>query len=96
MILRPFIKSVGTEIPTHTLVLLAISDVFVNYWYLIFAAPFVIYFSIKSLIKVSPGFEYALDSLKLKMWLFGPLMLKVRLARFANYFAMMYASGSTV
>lgn len=94
--LIPFIKSVGTEIPTHTLILLAVSDVFVNYWYVIFASPFIVYGGIKFLINVSPGFEYALDAFKLKLWLFGPLMLKVRLARFANYFAMMYASGSTV
>ena len=94
--LIPFIKSVGTEIPTHTKILLAVSDVFVNYWYVIFASPFIIYYGIGFLAKRVPKFEYALDSFKLNLWLFGPLMLKVRLARFANYFAMMYASGSTV
>ena len=94
--LLPFIKSVGTEIPTHTLVLLAISDAFVNYWYVIFTFPFVVYFAYLMAIKYSPRFEYAVDGLKLKLWLFGSLILKVRLARFANYFAMMYASGSTV
>lgn len=94
--LIPFIKSVGTEIPTHTLILLAISDAFVHYWYLILSSPFVVYFGLKLAIKYSPKFEYAFDGFKLKLWLFGPLMLKVRLARFANYFAMMYASGSTV
>lgn len=94
--LIPFIKSVGTEIPTHTLILLSVSDVFINYWYLIFSTPFAIYFMLKTAIRMSPKFAYTLDSLKLKIWLFGPLMLKVRLARFANYFAMMYASGSTV
>lgn len=94
--LIPFIKSVGTEIPTHTLILLKVSDAFVNYWYLIFGAPVLAYFTIKLLRKTSPRIEYALDKIKLNIWLFGPLILKVRLARFANYFAMMYASGSTV
>jgi len=41
-------------------------------------------------------FQYTLDNLKLKLWIFGPLMTKIKLARFANYFAMMYASGITV
>ena len=34
--------------------------------------------------------------MKLKIWLFGPLLMKIKLARFANYFAMMYSSGITV
>ncbi|NIR31761.1 MAG: type II secretion system F family protein, partial [Gammaproteobacteria bacterium] len=32
----------------------------------------------------------------LNIWLFGPLNYKIRMARFANYFAMMYTSGVTV
>lgn len=94
--LIPFIKSVGTEVPTYTVVLLAVSDVFVNYWYVIFSLPFLFYFGVQIGKKYSPRFEYMLDRVKLKIWLFGPLMMKVKLARFANYFAMMYASGSTV
>ncbi len=34
--------------------------------------------------------------MNLKFWIFGPLMTKIKLARFANYFAMMYSSGITV
>ena len=37
-----------------------------------------------------------LHKVKLKTWLFGPLLTKIKLARFANYFAMMYNSGITV
>lgn len=94
--LLPFIKSTGTEIPAHTRALIAISSAFVNYWYLIFGAPVLIYVLIKILIQNNPEFHYYIDSLKMKAWLFGPLMMKVKLARFANYFAMMYSSGITV
>ena len=94
--LLPFIKSVGTEIPTHTKILMVASDAFIDYWYIIFTTPVVLYFLLKASIKRFPKFEYAVDNFKLHLWLFGPLILKIRLARFANYFAMMYSSGSSV
>ena len=34
--------------------------------------------------------------MKLKLYIFGPILLKTNLARFSNYFAMMYSSGLTV
>jgi len=92
----PFIKNLGTEIPMHTLVLIEISNIFINYWYLIFSLPFVVYFGLKTLVKNNRKVKYYFDGLKLNIWLFGPLMTKIKLARFANYFAMMYSSGITV
>lgn len=94
--LLPFIKNLGSEIPLHTKILMDVSNVFVNYWYLIFSAPFVIYFGLKLAVKNNNKFKYFLDGLKLRMWIFGPLLTKIKLARFANYFAMMYSSGITV
>ena len=80
----------------HTQILIKVSDIFVEYWYLIFSAPVVIYFGLKMAAKNNHDFKYFLDGLKLKIWIFGPLMTKIKLARFANYFAMMYSSGITV
>jgi type IV pilus assembly protein PilC len=94
--LLPFIKSTGTEIPAHTQVLIAVSSAFVNYWYVIFGLPILLYIALKVLIKNNPAVHYYMDGLKLKLWLFGPLLMKIKLARFANYFSMMYSSGITV
>ena len=94
--LLPFIKNIGGEIPLHTQILIEVSEVFVNYWYLIFSTPVVIFFAIKITAKNNVKFQYFIDSLKLRMWMFGPLLTKIKLARFANYFAMMYSSGITV
>ena len=94
--LLPFIKNIGTEIPTHTKVLMAVSDAFVEYWYLIFTIPVVVVAGIAFMAKRNVGLRYLLDGLKLKIWLIGPLASKIKLARFANYFAMMYSSGITV
>ena len=94
--LLPFIKNIGSEIPLHTEILINISNVFVKYWYLIFSLPVVIIIALKMAAKNSRDVKYFIDGLKLKVWIFGPLMTKIKLARFANYFAMMYSSGITV
>lgn len=94
--LLPFIKNVGSEVPLHTRVLLTLSSVFVDYWYLIFSLPVVAYIAVVSVARKNMAFRYFLDGLKLKLWLIGPLAAKIKLARFANYFAMMYSSGITV
>lgn len=94
--LIPFIKNIGGVIPLHTRALIATSDALVNYWYLIFGLPIVFIFAIKIASKNNEKFKYRIDGMKLKFWLFGPLLLKTNLARFSNYFAMMYRSGLTV
>jgi len=94
--LLPFIKNIGSEIPLHTEILINISNIFVEYWYLIFSLPVVIIIALKMATKRNRNVKYIIDGLKLKVWIFGPLMTKIKLARFANYFAMMYSSGITV
>ena len=94
--LLPFIKNIGTEIPAHTKVLMAVSNAFVEYWYLIFTIPVAVVGGIAFMARRNIGLRYLLDGLKLRIWLVGPLASKIKLARFANYFAMMYSSGITV
>ncbi|HEY9050683.1 MAG TPA: type II secretion system F family protein [Gammaproteobacteria bacterium] len=94
--LVPFIQEIGGDIPIHTRALIATSDFLVNYWYLVFGTPVILFIVIRQLAKTKPKVRYKIDQLKLKFWLFGPLLLKTNLARFANYFAMMYSSGLTV
>ncbi len=94
--LLPFIKNIGSDIPTYTKVLMSVSDAFVNYWYVIFSLPVILYIAIKAAARNNIGVRYYIDGIKLKIWLIGPLVSKIKLARFANYFAMMYSSGITV
>jgi type IV pilus assembly protein PilC len=94
--LLPFIKSIGTEIPVYTKILIEISEVFVSYWYLVFSLPVLIAVGLKLATRHSHKVKFFLDGLKLNIWIFGSLMTKIKLARFANYFAMMYSSGITV
>ncbi len=90
------IKSMGQELPWHTKALIATSNFFVNYWYLLFIAPVLIFVIFATVTKSSPALRFAMGKFKLRVWVLGPIMKKVILARFATYFAMMYASGITV
>jgi len=94
--LLPFIKNIGAEIPIYTKVLMSTSNAFVHYWYIIFSLPVVLYVAAAVTANKNIAVRYFIDGLKLKVWLIGPLVVKIKLARFANYFAMMYSSGITV
>lgn len=91
-----FIQSMGQEIPFQTQLLLATSAFFVDYWYLLIALPIALPFAAKLLIASSPEMRYRYDELKLKLWVIGPILRKIILARFANTFAMMYGSGVSI
>ena len=88
-----FIKGMGQEIPLQTRMLLATSEFFVDYWYVLVALPVALPIGAKLLIASSPEMRYRFDALKLKLWVIGPILRKIILARFANTFAMMYGSG---
>ncbi|HXU94763.1 MAG TPA: type II secretion system F family protein [Gallionella sp.] len=91
-----FIQGMGQEIPFQTRMLLATSAFFVDYWYIIVALPVVLPVAAKLVIGSSPEMEYKFDNLKLSLWLTGPILRKIILARFANTFAMMYGSGVSI
>ncbi|MDM8557882.1 type II secretion system F family protein [Thiotrichales bacterium HSG14] len=91
-----FIESVNAELPLHTQILITVSDVFMNYWYLILMIPVMIVFLIKGAMRISFGFHLFIDRLKLRIWIIGPILEKLILARFATFFALLYGSGITV
>ena len=91
-----FIRNMGEAIPLQTKILMAVSDFFVNFWYAVIAAPFVLFFGLRLAIKTNPAIEYAVDRYKISMPFLGPILKKIILSRFAASFAMMYSSGITV
>jgi type IV pilus assembly protein PilC len=91
-----FIRNMGQEIPLQTVILMTVSDFFVNYWWAVLAAPFVIWFGVRYAARTYPQVAFALDRYKISMPLIGPILKKIILSRFASSFAMMYSSGITV
>jgi type IV pilus assembly protein PilC len=91
-----FIRNMGQDIPLQTRILIQVSNFFVNYWWGVAAAPFLLWFGLKAAAKANPALAYALDDLKLRVPLIGPILRKIILSRFASSFALMYGSGITV
>jgi type IV pilus assembly protein PilC len=91
-----FIKGMGQEIPIQTRMLLATSAFFIDFWYVLIALPIVIPIVGKFVITSSPEMRYRFDKLKLDMWVTGPILRKIILARFANTFSIMYGSGISI
>ena len=91
-----FIKNMGHDIPMQTKVLIAVSGIFVNYWYIILFLPIAVAAALSLIIKHSPGARYQFDAFKLRIPLLGNILRKIILSRFASVFAMMYASGISV
>src|SRR5919205_626802 len=91
-----FIRNMGQEVPLQTRLLMAVSDFFVNFWYLVIAAPLLAWGALRMAVKTYPSVEYAVDRYKITMPLVGPILRKIILSRFAASFAMMYSSGITV
>jgi type IV pilus assembly protein PilC len=91
-----FLNNMGQELPTQTKILLLISKVFVDFWWLILLLPILATVGIALGIKHSARFRYRVDYAKLYMPITGPILQKIILARFARYFALMYQTGIPV
>lgn len=90
------IVSLGGEIPIETKLLILVSNFLIDYWYLVIAAPFVIFFTLKYFYRTSSKARFRLDGLLLKLWVIGPVNEKIKISRFTRYFSLMFASGITV
>ncbi|MDM5180331.1 type II secretion system F family protein [Massilia sp. DJPM01] len=94
--LTSFIKNMGGKLPFHTRALIAVSNVFIHYWYILLALPLVAYFGGRAWLRRSDSARMLADGLKLRLPLIGPVLHKIILARFATFFGLMYGSGITI
>jgi type IV pilus assembly protein PilC len=91
-----FIGSLGQELPLNTRILIAVSNAFVNYWWLFITIPIVLVLLGMSWVKSSDDARYKFDYFKLKLPMTGDILNKIIMARFARYFALMYQTGIPV
>ena len=86
-------KNFGASLPAPTLVVIAMSKIFVNYWYLIFGVIFGgIYFFMQSW-KRSMKMQKYMDRLLLRVPVFGDLVNKSSIARWTRTLSTMFAAG---
>ena len=91
-----FMQNMGEDLPLHTRALIAVSGFFTKYWYLIILIPVIIFLGVLFGMRINPAFHRKIDGMKLKIPVYGPILKKMIMTRFTNYFAIMYASGITV
>lgn len=91
-----FITSTGQELPVHTKALIWVSDSMRAYAHWGFAVIVGLVSLFKYLTKASANFRFAVDKFKLKMWVMGPVLRKLLVSRFTQYFGLLYNAGITV
>ncbi|MCP5150829.1 MAG: type II secretion system F family protein [Ectothiorhodospiraceae bacterium] len=91
-----FIRNMGQQLPLHTRILIETSQFVTHYWFVIVLVPVALALALATLIRVSPSVSYFVDDMKLRVWMIGPILKKMILARFATYFSLMYSSGIPV
>jgi type IV pilus assembly protein PilC len=90
------LKTMNVALPPQTKVLIALSQFVKAWWPLLLAAPVVTIAGLSIAVRRGARAAYLWDYLKLRLPLVGPILQKIILARFANFFALMYESGITV
>lgn len=88
-----FLKGNGTALPPITLALIATSDFVVSFWWVILLTPIIAVGAVFALSKSSETMRYALSCLGLRVPVFGALVTKLAISRFAHFFAVMFQSG---
>lgn len=88
-----FLKGNQAELPPITVALIATSDFVVAYWWVILLTPVVIGAAIFALNKSSEAMRYMMSCLALRVPVFGSLITKLAISRFAHFFAIMFQSG---
>ena len=83
----------GADLPAPTLFVMAISDFFVKYWYLIFTLAIGGVIGFLQAWKRSLAVQIFMDRLMLKMPMFGELVRKSVIARWTRTLSTMFAAG---
>lgn len=90
------LKTMGLQLPMQTKLLIFVSNSIITYWPYVFGTPIAVAAILMLWVTRSPRAAYMWDYAKLHIPLTGPILQKIILARFANFFALMYQSGITV
>ncbi|MBS1188524.1 MAG: type secretory pathway, component PulF [Rhodocyclaceae bacterium] len=94
--LAGFIKSMNKTLPLPTAFMLGLSDFIRGYWYTIPITPAGAAIAFIAYTRSSAKARLRVDAWKLNIWMVGPILKKIALARFTGFFSMMFSAGVTV
>lgn len=86
-------SSFGADLPAPTLMVIAISDFFVSYWYVVFGGIAAAIFGIAAAYKRSTAMQIAVDRLVLQLPVIGQIVRKATVARWTRTLSTMFAAG---
>ncbi len=93
----PEFKSVfsgfGADLPAPTLIVVAMSDFFVDYWYIVLGIPVLAIVAIGWLYRRSPAMQIVVDRTVLKLPVIGAIIRKATVARWTRTLSTMFAAG---
>lgn len=90
---KEIFSSFGADLPAPTLIVIAMSDYFVENWYIIFGSIFFVFYAFFFTLKRSITMQRFFDRLFLKLPIFGELIKKSSIARWTRTLATMFAAG---
>jgi type IV pilus assembly protein PilC len=88
-----FLSKQGIALPFYTRWLIAVSNFFVNYWWVVLLTIFLTPLIIFILYRKLPAFKYGMDKFLLNLPVLGVLIAKINLARFVKFFSITFTSG---
>jgi type IV pilus assembly protein PilC len=91
-----FLTTMNQALPLQTRMLIGLSNIFTSYWPLLIGLPLVLAMSAVAAVRTNPNARLYWDYMKLNLPVVGPIMQQLLMARFANYFALLYRSGITI
>ena len=89
-------KALVPKLPRETEILIALSNVFVKWWYLLLGVPAAAAAAIYVVARTNDELQHSLALLSIRLPVIGPIRYKIMLARFSTFFAMLYRSGISV
>lgn len=93
--LASIITEAGVELPIQTKLILAMSSILTNQWYIIIGVIVGAIFAFKKYTG-NPAGKYKFHKFLLKIPIFGNIILKVNVAQFARTFSSLMSAGVTV
>ena len=85
--------SFGADLPTPTLIVMAISDFFVTWWWLMVMVVMGAISGFFVMLRRSTTFRYTVDRLGLKIPIIGNILEKATIARWTRTLSTMFAAG---
>ncbi|SFL57914.1 type II secretion system F family protein [Nitrosomonas communis] len=90
---KELFQNFGADLPAPTLMIMAISDFFVDYWWAIFGGIGLGLYTFFYVWKRSTAMQRLMDRLVLKLPIFGDVIRKATVARWSRTLSTMFAAG---